>query len=146
MNKEEKFVIKTLKDSQNTYIENTKVKKVELSTDEAKVVLNLIEKQQKELEPIKKLNIPVETLVSEFNRLEGLEDNTEMLKSELEKKDKIIDKMAELIYKKIDMLEMGDMAKEINYSLEELYSGIEDEEAIKIIKNSFTNLVEKESK
>lgn len=33
-----------------------------------------IEKQQKELEPIKKLNIPVETLVSEFNRLEDLED------------------------------------------------------------------------
>lgn len=52
MNEEEKFVIKTLKDSQNAYIENTKVKKVELSTDEAKVVLNLIEKQQKELEQI----------------------------------------------------------------------------------------------
>lgn len=63
-----------------------------------KILLNLIEKQQKELEPIKKLNIPVETLVSEFNRLEDLEDNTEMLKSELEKKDKIIDEMVDNIF------------------------------------------------
>lgn len=52
---------------------------------------------KKKRKQLKKLNIPIETLVSEFNRLEDLEDNTEMLKSELKKKDKIIDKMAELI-------------------------------------------------
>jgi len=71
-------------------IDDNDIKKLE-------ILLNLIKKQQKELEPIKKLNIPVETLVSEFNRLEDLEDNTEMLKSELDKKDKMIGFMATAI-------------------------------------------------
>lgn len=81
MNEEEKKAIETFK------------KGYGLTKAETEIIINLIKKQQKELEPIKKLNIPVETLVSEFNRLEDLEDNTEMLKSELEKKNAVIDKL-----------------------------------------------------
>lgn len=146
MNEEEKKAIDRIDTIQDLIIENGQYNADIEDMEYFSKILNLIKKQQKELEPIKKLNIPVETLVAEFNRLEDIEDNIEMLKMKLKKKNAVIDKMAELIYKKIDTLEMGDMAKEINYSLKELYSGIEDEEAIKIIKNSFTNLVEKESK
>lgn len=88
-----------------------------------------IRKQQKELEPIKKLNIPVETLVSEFNRLEDLEDNTEMLKSELEKKNAVIDKMAEMLVEDKEWF----YSEFDNYSKEQF-------------KDYFKNLVEKENK
>ena len=39
------------------------------------IVLDYIEELKKELEPIHELNIPVETLVAEYIRLEDLEDN-----------------------------------------------------------------------
>lgn len=92
---------------------------------EIQEAIKIIEKQQKELEPIKNLNIPVETLVSEFNRLEDLEDNTEMLKSELEKKNAVIDKMATEC-----SIQTG------------RWQSLENQEIIEY----FTNLVEKENK
>ena len=86
MSEEEKFVIKTLKDSQNAYIENTKIKKVELSTDEAKVVLNLIEKQniiiKRQSYTNKKLRKTLKTVRKERN-----------------KQNKIIYKMAKMLEK-----------------------------------------------
>lgn len=113
MNEEEKKAIETFK------------KGYGLTKAETEIILNLIEKQQKELEPIKKLNIPVETLVSEFNRLEDLEDNTEMLKSKLEKKNAVIDKMATEC-----SIQTG------------RWQSLENQEIIEY----FTNLVEKEDK
>lgn len=50
-----------------------------------------------DLEAIKTLLEYVETMQKEFDRLEGIEDNTAMLKYELEKKDKVIDKMAAVL-------------------------------------------------
>lgn len=41
------------------------------------IIVNLIEKQNKELEPIRELNIPLKTVVAELNRLEDLEDDRE---------------------------------------------------------------------
>lgn len=48
-----------------------------------------------EVQAIEKLYTLFNTMEAEFNRLEDLEDNTDMLKMELEKKNKIINKMAE---------------------------------------------------
>lgn len=54
-----------------------------------------------DLEAIKILLEYVETMQKEFDRLEGIEDNTSMLKYELNEKDKIIDLIAdELRYQK----------------------------------------------
>lgn len=47
-------------------------------------LINLIEKQNKELGPIRELGIPVETAVAELNRLKDLEDDREQLKQEIE--------------------------------------------------------------
>ena len=57
------------------------------SIEAVETVLNLIEKQQ----------TTINTMQAEFERLEDLEDNTDMLKMELKKKDKIIDLMANFI-------------------------------------------------
>ena len=51
-------------------------------------ILNRLEQLEKELEPIHKLGIPVEVLVSEFDRLENLEDDRVQLKVELEQLEK----------------------------------------------------------
>ena len=67
------------------------------------------------------------------------------LYKEIEKKDKIIDLMAEDKYEYIDMLQMAKIGKEINYDPTKLFNGISDEEAVKIIKQYFENKV-KESK
>ena len=48
-----------------------------------------------EVQAIDKLYTLFNTMEAEFNRLEELEDNTDMLKMELEKKNKIINLMAE---------------------------------------------------
>ena len=75
MNEEEKFLIHTLEGSINTYIEGTKVIRVQLTTKQAEILLNLISKLQKELEQEKEKN--------------------KKLQKELDIKDKVIDKMAE---------------------------------------------------
>ena len=53
----------------------------------AETVLNLLEKK----------DTLINTMQSEFERLENLEDNTDMLKMELEKKNKIINEMAQYL-------------------------------------------------
>ena len=45
----------------------------------------------------------IETMHSELDRLEGIEDNTAMLKYELEKKDKVIDEM-DKVYSKFQAI------------------------------------------
>lgn len=49
MNEEEKEVVELLQHCQNTYIEDTLVTHLQLTTEEAKILLNLVEKQQKEI-------------------------------------------------------------------------------------------------
>lgn len=49
MNEEEKFIIYTLEGSINTYIEGTKVIRVQLTTKQAEILLNLISKLQKDV-------------------------------------------------------------------------------------------------
>lgn len=54
-------------------------------------------------EELDKKQTLINTMQAEFERLENLEDNTDMLKEELKKKDKIIDEMAtEIFYKLAD--------------------------------------------
>jgi len=53
MNKEEREIIYTLEGSIDTYIEGTKVIKVQLTTKQAEILLNLISKLQKENEELK---------------------------------------------------------------------------------------------
>lgn len=72
MNEEEKEIIQRIQQD---------------STFRERSLLRIIEKQQ----------TTINTMQAEFERLEDLEDNTDMLKMELEKKDKIIDFMAKKI-------------------------------------------------
>ena len=53
MTKEEEFVIGMLEHCQNTYIEDTLVTHLQLTTEEAKILLNLISKQQDEIKELK---------------------------------------------------------------------------------------------
>ena len=50
MTKEEEFVVSMLEQCQNTYIEDTLVTHLQLTTEEAKILLNLISKQQELIE------------------------------------------------------------------------------------------------
>ena len=50
MTKEEKFITGMLEHCQNTYIEDTLVTCLQLTTEEAKILLNLISKQQELIE------------------------------------------------------------------------------------------------
>ena len=76
MNEEEKDSIEILK---NTDLDVNTIDLVDLHTYNyaVKTVLNLLEKK----------DTLIHTMQSEFERLEDLEDNTDMLKMELEKKD-----------------------------------------------------------
>ena len=56
MNKEEREIIYTLEGSIDTYIEDTKVIKVQLTTKQAEILLNLISKLQKENKELKEDN------------------------------------------------------------------------------------------
>lgn len=113
MNEEEKFVIKMLKDSQNTYIENTKVEKVELSADEVEVVLNLIQKQEEEIERLEEaieqqcFIINNEDYISK-DKIRKLKENMEIsiedIKDNLEITHANLDTIKELEYK-IDFAE-----------------------------------------
>lgn len=88
------------------YLQETRQKQVRQQAwvgtntfDAIDTVLNLIKKQQEEIKPIRELKIPVETLVAEFNRLEDLEDDRDMLKAEIEKKDKQLQEKDNIIKK-----------------------------------------------
>ena len=52
----------------------------------------------KEVEAVETLLNYIDTMHKEFDRLEGIEDNTAMLKMELEKKDKVINMMTGWLY------------------------------------------------
>lgn len=103
-----------------------------------KVLLNLIQTQQEEIE---KKDALINTMGAEFERLEDLEDNTDMLKLELQKKDKIIDEMAKYIAS-LDMEEDICVKNVANTELcNEEYSNCKE-----CVKEYFINKVEKESK
>lgn len=72
--------IEKVKEKMKFYIENYNDSMSELF----KTVLSELEKKE----------TLINTMQAEFERLEGIEDNTSMLKHELKQKDKIIDEMA----------------------------------------------------
>ena len=61
----------------------------------------------------------------------------ENLINKYKEQEKMIELMAENIYNTSDTLKMLDIGKEINYDLEKLFNGIDDNEAIKIIIDYF---------
>lgn len=82
-----------------------------------------------------KLNFAITN--EDLNTIETILNLIENQKAEIEKKDKMIDLMAEDKYENINMLQMANIGKEINYDPTKLFSGIPDEEVIKIIKQYF---------
>lgn len=92
------------------------------------IVLNLIEKQSKEIEELKQIkskldekNIPIETLLAEFERLEDLEDDltTVYLNGVYDGEKKVQDKIKAKIegYRKIDeeeFVKQGNFETEIS--------------------------------
>ena len=128
MNEEEKFIIYTLEGSINTYIEGTKVIRVQLTTKQAEILLNLISKLQKELEQEKeknkKLNLENQALFESINCNDDnmLARRYQKLQKELDKKDKLIN----LMYQDIECEYSGTSYVEY-YSLENYYRRVEEE-------------------
>lgn len=89
---EEKETIKYIESGIDTYIENTKVTKIVISEEQAKILLNLIEKQQKELEQEKEKNKELETEVVHWKGKYHLLSR----KIDVVAKDKIKEKIKEL--------------------------------------------------
>ena len=82
----------------------------------------------KEVEAVETLINYVETMHSELDRLEGIEDNTAMLKMELEKKDKVIDEMAkDILHDRNEWVEFDfEKYKDIEEVKEEYYEKVSD--------------------
>ena len=99
--------------------------------ESAKVVLEMLEKQDNIIESKNRL---LKTLGIELNRTE----------TELEKKKKIIDLMAQDKYENVEVGQMADIGHEIGYDLVKLFSGIPDEEVLNIIKQYFENKAKEE--
>lgn len=119
-------------------------------------ILDLIQTQQEEIEDCKKCVLRdevhnyieeiekkdtlINTMQAEFERLEDLEDNTDMLKLQLQKKDKIIDEIAGEIIRILYYCD-GKVGKYKTPYVEESISKTHEN-----IKEYFINKVEKESK
>ena len=58
----------------------------------------------------------------------------ENLLSRLKTVERMNDVLADKVYRHIDMMNMLDVGKEIDYDLEKIFNGLDDEEVIKIIK------------
>lgn len=56
----------------------------------------------------------IDIMQSEFDRLEGIEDNTAMLKMELEKKEAIINEMAEYMEQEMYEYQLDDIYSELH--------------------------------
>lgn len=91
MNEEEKKAIERMKRDYELAKSEDAID-IDIFTEDIKTVLNLLEKK----------DTLINTMQAEFERLEDLEDNTDMLKLELQKKDKIIDEMAKGLYIEIN--------------------------------------------
>lgn len=68
----------------------------------------------------------------------------ENLLSRLKIAERMNDVLADKVYRHIDMMNMLDVGKEIDYDLEKLFNGLDDEEVIKIIKEWARKKVEDE--
>lgn len=97
-------------------------------------LIDIIEKQQKEIEELKQIknkldekNIPIETLLAEFERLEDLEDDltTVYLNGVYDGEKKVEDKL-EVILEKYKHTELGDDEKILKF-YKELQSLLEKE-------------------
>lgn len=130
----------------HTYYGNAWTKVEVCADDEMKgkidKIINLIKTQQKEIEKLKKQSkltaeehekvfnefekkiekkdTLIHTMQAEFERLEDLEDNTDMLKLELQKKDKIINEMAIALYDEWYMPSLNTVEKIKEYFLNEV--------------------------
>lgn len=92
--------------------------------ESAKIVLEMLEKQDNIIESKNRL---LRIIGRELHQAE----------TELEKKKKMIDLMAQDKYENVDMYQMADIGYEIGYDLAKLFSGIPDEEVLNIIKQYF---------
>ena len=100
----------------------------------------MTEAEKQAIETLRTIKRP--TLATGFERQTDLLKAIETILNLIEKKDKIIDEMAIHIYKNIDILQMLDIAKNINYDLEKVFNGLEDKEVLNILKEYFIKLVE----
>lgn len=107
--------------------------------DKEKKAIEKIEKQILIGECEKAIGVPI--YISDLEIVLNIIENQ---KAEIEKKDKIIDLMAKDKYENINMLQMANIGKEVNYDPIKLFNGIPDEEAIKIIKQYFEKKSEEE--
>lgn len=112
MTEEEKLLVEML-NIEDTYIENSKVKKVQYNTNEAKILFNLIDKQQKEIECLNVIHESYKEMIEENNYIS---------------KDKIREKIEQLeIVKNTPVKDNSYTYKEcIEYGIEELKELLEE--------------------
>lgn len=87
----------------------------------------------------------INTMQAEFERLEDLEDNTDMLKMELEKKDKIINEMAIALYKyaNLEVLIQCPAEYDGKYNMNLCRMNLADRNCVICIQQYFEKLIEK---
>lgn len=110
----------------NKDIENLKNILVDLEDAENGAIINLSQEEInslksifKSLEAIQELNIPIETLIAEYIRLEDLEDHTDELKIKLQDNKKILEQLLE---------DVKERANNISFETEILWRKIEKAE------------------
>ena len=105
-----KNILVDLEDAENGAIIN-------LSQEEINSLKSIFES----LETIQELNIPIETLIAEFIRLEDLEDHTDELKIKLQDNKKILEQLLE---------DVKERANNLGYETEILWRKIEKAEKL----------------
>lgn len=97
-------------------LEREKDKLLEKYNERVQEIIDL----EKELEPIRELNIPAETLVAEYERLENIEDDREQLKHSIKENQKIISNYIADYCKRCDELRDSIPKSVIREKLDEL--------------------------
>lgn len=170
MNDKEKKAIEYLK---VRLYGNEECKYIDVAQEDLIIFLKLVTRKEKELESWKKYcDEQEENITEKNNKICDLEFKIENQKAEIEekdkslklhtkleyqykndylnviedlkKKDKQIDLMAEDKYENINMIQMANIGKEVNYDPTKLFNGIPDEEAIKIIKQYYEKKAEED--
>lgn len=93
---------------------------------------------------LKKADMLKMTVHTDNESVRVILDLVKQQQEENKQKDKVMIEMAKKIYKNVDMYEMADMARQIDYSLQKLFSGIPDEEVCEIIEQYYEKKVSEE--
>lgn len=130
-----KEAVEILEEKVFNYRLNKKMGIVDKMTEKGRKECEALEKVLAELE---KKDTIINTMQAEFERLEDLEDNTDMLKMELKKKDKIINEMSNHIATTdSNLCEYLDMTTKCKY-----YAGENKKTCDNCIKEYFKKKVE----